>query len=126
MSRQLRMQVRAGDESAKPEESAIVAVGGEPDLATAPAWSDDFSDDDLLTLYREHARGSREQTAACEVLVSRCVPLVRACVRPYRAGLAGLAELLRRDPESPGHLTFQGTAPQFMGEVLRRATLLEQ
>jgi RNA polymerase sigma-B factor len=95
MSRQLRMQVRAGDESAKPEESAIVAVGGEPDLAAAPAWSDDLSDDDLLTLYREHARGSREQTAACEVLVGRCVPLVRACVRPYRAGLESAEDLMQ-------------------------------
>ena len=95
MSRQLRMQVRAGDESAKPEESAIVAVDGEPDLAMASAPFDDFSDDDLLALYREHARGSREQTAACEVLVSRCVPLVRACVRPYRASLEPAEDLMQ-------------------------------
>jgi RNA polymerase sigma-B factor len=97
MSRQLRMQVRAGDESPRPEESAIVAdaVGGEPDVATASARLDDVSDDDLLALYRGHARGSREQTAACEVLVSRCMPLVRACVRPYRASLESAEDLMQ-------------------------------
>ena len=95
MFRQLRMQARAGDEPAKPEESAIVAVGGEPDMATASARFDDFSDDDLLALYREHASGSREQTAACEVLVSRCVPLVRACVRPYRGSLESAEDLMQ-------------------------------
>ena len=95
MTRQWRMQVRAGDESANPEESAIVAVGGEPDVAAASARLDDVSDDDLLALYREHARGSREQTAACEVLVSRCVPLVRACVRPYRASLESAEDLMQ-------------------------------
>ena len=44
---------------------------------------------------REHARGSREQTAACEVLVRRCVPLVRACVRPYRASLESAEDLMQ-------------------------------
>ena len=68
-----------------PEESAIVAVGGEPGCARRrPARLDDVSDDDLLALYREHARGSREQTAACEVLVepARCRWCGRACARP--------------------------------------------
>ena len=65
MFRRLRMQVRAGDEPAKPEESAIVAVGGEPDMATASARFDDFSDDDVLALYRETraAAGSRRRHA---------------------------------------------------------------
>src|ERR1700722_3810786 len=72
MSRQLRMQACSDGQSAKPEESAIAAVGGEPDTATASAGFDDVSDVDLLAIYQEHARGSRERTAACEGLVSRC------------------------------------------------------
>jgi DNA-directed RNA polymerase specialized sigma24 family protein len=70
MSRQLRMQARIGGQSAKPEESATAAACGEPDIATASARFDDFSDVDLLALYQEHARGSPERTAACEVLES--------------------------------------------------------
>ncbi len=46
---------------------------------------DDLSDDDLLLRCRDSERGSAQWTAACEVLVTRYRPLVRACVRPYRA-----------------------------------------
>jgi RNA polymerase sigma-B factor len=94
MSRQLRMQAGTGGLSATPEESAI-ATGGEPDMGTASARFDDFSDVDLLALYQEHARGSPERTAACEVLVSRCAPLVRACVRPYRTSLESVEDLMQ-------------------------------
>ncbi len=41
-------------------------------------------DDDLLARCREHPRDSRARAAACEVLVRRYTPLVRACVRQYR------------------------------------------
>ena len=85
MSRQLTVRVCTGGQSAKQEESAVAAVGGESDTATASARFDDFSDDDLLALYQERARGSRERTAACEVLVSRCVPLMRGARAPTEA-----------------------------------------
>ena len=65
MSRQSRRQVQVGDESPRPEQQAIVAVGGEP-AAAASTGFDDVSDDDLLAVYREHARGSREQTTRCQ------------------------------------------------------------
>jgi RNA polymerase sigma-B factor len=94
MSRQSRRQVQVGDESPRPEQQAIVAVGGEP-AAAASTGFDDVSDDDLLAVYREHARGSREQSAACEVLVNRCTPLVRSCVRPYRASLESAEDLMQ-------------------------------
>lgn len=38
----------------------------------------------LLTCCREHARDSAEWAAACDVLVRRFTPLVRACVRQFR------------------------------------------
>src|ERR1700690_267349 len=89
MSRQWSMQARTGDESAKPEESAIVAVGGEPDMATASARVGDFSDDDLLALYREHARGSRGQTAGVCGAV------------PHRGDQAALSRQAMADPGNP-------------------------
>ena len=51
------------------------------------------SDGELLMQCREHARGSAEWSAACEVLVRRYTPLVRACARQYRDS-----------PESPDDL----------------------
>ncbi|HEX7159954.1 MAG TPA: sigma-70 family RNA polymerase sigma factor [Trebonia sp.] len=51
------------------------------------------SDGELLTQCREHARGSAEWSAACDVLVRRYTPLVRACARQYRDS-----------PESPDDL----------------------
>jgi RNA polymerase sigma-B factor len=45
---------------------------------------DELTDGDLLARCRRHAPGSRERAAACEVLVRRYTPLVRACVRQYR------------------------------------------
>jgi DNA-directed RNA polymerase specialized sigma subunit len=43
----------------------------------------ELSDDDLPALCRKYPGGSAERAAACEVLVKRYAPLVRACVRPY-------------------------------------------
>ena len=43
----------------------------------------ELSDDDLLALCRKYPGGSAERAAACEVLVKRYAPMVRACVRPY-------------------------------------------
>ena len=42
-----------------------------------------LSDEELLARCRAYPRASAERAAACEVLVSRYTPLVRACVRQY-------------------------------------------
>ena len=42
------------------------------------------SDGELLMQCREHARGTAEWNAACDLLVRRYTPLVRACARQYR------------------------------------------
>ena len=44
----------------------------------------ELSDGELLEQCRKHARGSAEWSAACDALVRRFTPLVRACVRQYR------------------------------------------
>jgi RNA polymerase sigma-B factor len=53
----------------------------------------ELSDGELLAQCRGHARGSAEWGAACDVLVRRYTPLVRACARQYRDS-----------PESPDDL----------------------
>jgi RNA polymerase sigma-B factor len=55
--------------------------GGPPGQRLALAG---LSDGELLVQCRAHARGSAEWKAACDVLVRRFTPLVRACVRQYR------------------------------------------
>jgi RNA polymerase sigma-B factor len=55
----------------------------------------ELSDVDLLACCRSHPRGSREQGAACEVLVRRYTPLVRACVRQYRDGPESAEDLMQ-------------------------------
>jgi RNA polymerase sigma-B factor len=44
----------------------------------------ELCDDELLARCHDAERGGPEWTAACDVLVRRFTPLVRACVRPYR------------------------------------------
>jgi RNA polymerase sigma-B factor len=44
----------------------------------------ELSDSELLAQCRGHERGSAGWSAACDVLVRRYTPLVRACVRQYR------------------------------------------
>jgi RNA polymerase sigma-B factor len=44
----------------------------------------ELSDGELLEQCRKHARDSAEWSAACDALVRRFTPLVRACVRQYR------------------------------------------
>jgi RNA polymerase sigma-B factor len=50
----------------------------------APTRLDELSDNELLARCHDVERGGPEWTAACDVLVRRFTPLVRACVRPYR------------------------------------------
>ena len=60
----------------------MVAVPDSSVFAAAAAAPVSLSDADLLALLRAYEHG-RERDAACEALVRRYTPLVRACVRPY-------------------------------------------
>jgi RNA polymerase sigma-B factor len=62
---------------------------------TASADIEELSDSDLLAGCREYPRGSREQAAACDVLVRRYTPLVRASVRQYGESKESLEELMQ-------------------------------
>jgi DNA-directed RNA polymerase specialized sigma subunit len=53
--------------------------------AESPVALEELSDDDLLMRCRTYPRHSTERAAACEVLVRRYTPLVRACARQYMA-----------------------------------------
>ena len=89
-----------------------------------------LSDADLLVRCREYAPGSPERDAACEVLVRRYMPLVRACVRPYlnspepsedlmQVGYVGLLKAIRGfDPAFGNELSAYAT-PCVTGEVKR-------
>jgi RNA polymerase sigma-B factor len=87
-------------------------------------------DADLLARYRGHAPGSPQRDAACEVLVRRYTPLVRACVRAYlnspessedlmQVGYVGLLKAIRGfDPAFGNELSAYAT-PCVTGEVKR-------
>jgi RNA polymerase sigma-B factor len=71
------------------------ALPGHPDPIPPRPALEELPDADLLARCREHARGSAEWTAACDVLVRRFTPLVRACVRPYRDGPESAEDLMQ-------------------------------
>jgi RNA polymerase sigma-B factor len=54
------------------------------DLIPPRAVLEKLPDSDLLSCCRKHDRESAEWAAACDVLVRRFTPLVRACVRQFR------------------------------------------
>lgn len=56
---------------------------------------DELTDGDLLARCRSQAQGSPERAAACEVLVRRYTPLVRACVRQYRDSRESVEDLMQ-------------------------------
>lgn len=88
---------------------------------------DGLSDAELLALYREDGA---ERDAACDVLVRRYTPLVRAIVRPFRnspestddlmqVGFVGLLKAIRRfDPAFGNELRAYAT-PCISGEIKR-------
>jgi len=62
---------------------------------TASADREELSDSDLLASCRGYPRGSREHAVACDVLVRRYTPLVRACVRQYWDSPESLDDLMQ-------------------------------
>ena len=62
---------------------------------TLRAVPDQVSDDELLSRCRVLPRDSAERAAACEELVRRYEPLVRACVRQYRGSPEPVEDLMQ-------------------------------
>jgi RNA polymerase sigma-B factor len=104
-----------GDESGPP--------GPRPALA-------DLSDGELLAQCYEHAHGSAEWSAACDVLVRRYTPLVRACARQYRdspesaddlmqVGYVGLLKAIRNYDPAFGNGLKAYAVPCISGELKR-------
>jgi RNA polymerase sigma-B factor len=90
----------------------------------------ELSDDDLLACCRAYPQGSRERDAACEILVRRYTPLVRACARQYmnspepaddlmQVGYVGLLKAINNyDPSFGGGLRSYAV-PCITGEIKR-------
>ncbi|HEY0937199.1 MAG TPA: SigB/SigF/SigG family RNA polymerase sigma factor [Trebonia sp.] len=55
----------------------------------------ELSDGDLLARCQVHPRGSPQRAAACEVLVRRYTPLVRACVQQFRNSPESAEDLMQ-------------------------------
>ena len=90
----------------------------------------ELSDDDLLARCREYPRDSAERAAACDVLVKRYAPLVRACVRPYlgspepaedlmQVGYVGLLKAVNNYDPAFGRGLRAYAVPCISGEIKR-------
>jgi RNA polymerase sigma-B factor len=107
----------------------MVAVPDSPASSALAAAPGSPSDADLLALFRAHEDG-HEHDAACEALVQRYTPLVRACVRPYRnspeptddlmqVGFLGLLKAIHRFDPSFGNELKAYAVPCITGEIKR-------
>jgi RNA polymerase sigma-B factor len=90
----------------------------------------DLSDGELLALCYGHAHESAEWSAACDVLVRRYTPLVRACARQYRdspesaddlmqVGYVGLLKAIRNYDPAFGNGLKAYAVPCISGELKR-------
>jgi RNA polymerase sigma-B factor len=97
---------------------------------SADAALENLSDDELFRLYREGPESGRQREAACEVLVRRYTPLVRACVRPFRnspesaddlmqVGFLGLVKAIRGFDPAFGNELRSYAVPCISGELKR-------
>lgn len=91
---------------------------------------EELPDSDLLACCRAHERTSAEWAAACDVLVRRYAPLVRACVRQYRespesaddlmqVGYLGLLKAIRNYDPAFGNGLRAYAMPCITGELKR-------
>ena len=100
--------------------------------AAAPTGraADGLTDDELLAVYRDSTAGVQQREAACEVLVRRYTPLVRACVRPFRnspeatddlmqVGFLGLMKAIRGFDPAFGNELRAYAMPTVTGELKR-------
>ena len=107
----------------------MVAVPDAPAFSATAAALGSRSDADLLAQFRAHEQG-RERDTACEALVRRYTPLVRACVRPYlsspepaedlmQVGFVGLLKAIRRYDPAFGNELRAYAVPCITGEIKR-------
>lgn len=94
------------------------------------ATLEELPDDDLLALCRAYAQGSTDRDTACEALVRRYTPLVRACARHYmnspessddlmQVGYVGLLKAINNYDPSFGHGLRAYAVPCITGEIKR-------
>jgi RNA polymerase sigma-B factor len=99
-------------------------------VSSLPAPLAELSDDDLLARCHSHDRDSPQWAAACEVLIRRFTPLVRACVRPYlsspelaedlmQVGYLGLMKAIRNYDPAFGNGLKAYAVPCISGEIKR-------
>jgi RNA polymerase sigma-B factor len=90
----------------------------------------DLPDEELFALYRDPTAGGQQREAACEALVRRYTPLVRACVRPFQnspeatddlvqVGFVGLMKAIRGFDPAFGNGLRSYAAPTITGELKR-------
>jgi RNA polymerase sigma-B factor len=91
---------------------------------------DELPDDELLARCGKNAPDEADRAAACDVLVRRYTPLVRACVRPYRdspesaddlmqVGFIGLLKAIGNYDPAFGNGLRSYAAPCITGEIKR-------
>src|SRR4051794_24959435 len=97
---------------------------------TGRAALEGLSDDELLALCREQPRGAAQRSAACDVLVRRYTPLVRACAPPFmnspepaedlmQVGYVGLLKAINYYDPAFGNGLRAYAAPCISGELKR-------
>jgi RNA polymerase sigma-B factor len=97
---------------------------------SADAALENLTDDELFRLYRDGPEGGRQREEACEALVRRYTPLVRACVRPFRTspesaddlmqvGFLGLVKAIRGFDPAFGNKLRSYAVPCISGELKR-------
>ena len=98
--------------------------------ASSSATLEELTDADLLTRCRTYPRQSAERAAACEMLVRRYTPLVRACARQYmnspepaddlmQVGFVGLLKAINNYDPSVGRELRAYAVPCITGEIKR-------
>jgi RNA polymerase sigma-B factor len=108
----------------------MVIVPDSPAPVATTAELRQLPDAGLLALYRDPEHDAHERDTACELLVQRYTPLVRACVRPYRnspeatddlmqVGFVGLLKAIRRFDPSFGNELRAYAMPCVTGELKR-------
>jgi RNA polymerase sigma-B factor len=105
-------------------------VPGPTSALPAAGKLEQLSDTDLLARYRARPPGDPERESACDILVRRFTPLVRACVRPYlnspesaddlmQVGYVGLLKAIRGFDPAFGNELRSYAVPCITGEVKR-------
>jgi RNA polymerase sigma-B factor len=100
------------------------------DRSTSGSPPEELNDDDLLMRCRNYPRQSKERATACEVLVRRYTPLVRACARQYmnspepaddlmQVGYIGLLKAINNYDPAFGRELRAYAVPCITGEIKR-------